>query len=300
MKGPKVKWADKIGNEGEALISLSLSRIALVTSYDKDFGIDFYCEALLKDSPTTYTPGKSFYVQAKGTEHFDERGGASISKTTLKYWLDRPSPVYLFVGDTKAEKTYWFSIEEKREWLYQKIIESDAETIYLKIDVDKELNKENFEDFNKQLESDIKVFYINMGIPQLEGEGYVKSIPIINFSETQRIRTFERVCHSILNLILSSMYNGDYSTGKRLSEGLIVLGYRNAISYLSLAQCQEELNETDESLHNYKETLRVINEDKDFLAEEKGLLQKKFVEKKIKEVSEKVKALEEGNKKKKK
>jgi hypothetical protein len=80
------------------------------------------------------SPSIPFYVQAKGTEHFDENWGASIKKTTIQYWLTRPFPVFLVAFDENDRNCYWMSIEEQRYALMNRLFKDTAKTLYLKMD----------------------------------------------------------------------------------------------------------------------------------------------------------------------
>lgn len=103
---------DKTGDKGEYLAALLLSEVALVNRYQKDWGLDFYCE--LRDHA-----GVSFYVQAKGSA----KPIYAITKPTISslpvncqtingYWLKQPSPVFVLMSDTTANKTYYALVDE--------------------------------------------------------------------------------------------------------------------------------------------------------------------------------------------
>jgi hypothetical protein len=93
---PRIPWTTRLGMIGEAQVKARLAYFSILTKYETDPGIDFYCELLENDSPSL-----PFYVQAKGTEHFDDKWGQSIPKSTLVYWLQQPSPVFLLVYDER-------------------------------------------------------------------------------------------------------------------------------------------------------------------------------------------------------
>ena len=94
IRNVRFTWEQRLGNIGESQIKGRLSYFSSVTKIDDDIGLDFYCQLLEDDSPTN-----EFFVQAKGTEHFDDNWNASIRKSTLVYWLWKPNPVYLVVYD---------------------------------------------------------------------------------------------------------------------------------------------------------------------------------------------------------
>jgi len=95
----KIPWETRLGDIGEDVIKSRLRYFAIPTKYERDVGIDFYCELLEKDSPSI-----PFYVQAKATEYFDKNWGASIKKRTTQYWLTRPFPVFLVVYDENNDE----------------------------------------------------------------------------------------------------------------------------------------------------------------------------------------------------
>jgi hypothetical protein len=74
--GIRVPWGTQLGTISEHEIQSRLSYLASTTKIRNDIGIDFYCELVENKAPTY-----EFYVQAKGTEHFDENWGQSIKKT---------------------------------------------------------------------------------------------------------------------------------------------------------------------------------------------------------------------------
>jgi hypothetical protein len=78
IRGPQIPWKTRLGMIGETQVKTRLAYFSIPTKYEIDPGIDFYCELLENDSPSL-----PFYIQAKGTEHFDDNGGQSIRKSTL-------------------------------------------------------------------------------------------------------------------------------------------------------------------------------------------------------------------------
>ena len=80
MGSVKFPWNQRKGYIAEEEIKKLLYYFSNPIKYDHDVGIDYYCELLENSSPTD-----SFYVQAKGTEHFDNDWGRSIKKSTIRY-----------------------------------------------------------------------------------------------------------------------------------------------------------------------------------------------------------------------
>ena len=58
-----IPWERRLGDFGESEIKGRLQRFSSVTKIETDVGIDFYCELIINDIPTT-----PFYVQAKSTD----------------------------------------------------------------------------------------------------------------------------------------------------------------------------------------------------------------------------------------
>lgn len=100
-------WEQRLGKVGESEIKGRLSYFSMVTKIEDDVGLDFYCQLVENDSQTN-----EFYIQAKGTEHFDDDWNASIKKSTLVYWLWKRNPVYLIVYHEPGGNCYWLSIED--------------------------------------------------------------------------------------------------------------------------------------------------------------------------------------------
>ena len=105
----QVPWNTRLGTVGESEVKARLAYFSIPTRYETDPGIDFYCELIENDSPST-----PFYVQAKGTEHFDNGWGQSIAKSTITYWLQQEFPVFLIVYNENDGNCYWKSIEDNR------------------------------------------------------------------------------------------------------------------------------------------------------------------------------------------
>ncbi len=122
-----IPWNRILGEKGATVIKSLLLGFSNPMEPPIDFGIDYYCEMF---SP----PPKAFYVQAKGTQHFDEKWGQSINRKTIELWLDQIYPVYLIVYDENDKNCYWMSIEEQRKDLAERLKRTNAETIYLTMD----------------------------------------------------------------------------------------------------------------------------------------------------------------------
>jgi hypothetical protein len=139
-----------------------------------DPGIDFYCERLENDSPSL-----PFYIQAKGTEHFDDNWGQSIPKSTLVYWPQQPFPVFLLVHDEPRGVCHWMSVEQLRYRLIKPIFTTDAATIYLKMDRSNvlEQGRDRNQGFIERIKEDTALVQLFRGQAVVRGDGYVKQLP---------------------------------------------------------------------------------------------------------------------------
>jgi tetratricopeptide (TPR) repeat protein len=184
LKLPKVQWKQRLGNIAEENALAGLSCFSNPMKHPTDIGIDFSCELLEQDQPTI-----TFYVQAKGTEEFDENWGRAIEKSTVRYWLTRLFPVYLVVFDPKEKQCYWKSIEEIRYWLLDKM-KSESNTIYIKVDRSHILQegKDQNTEFIEKIKEDFLLVQTWLGHAYLKGEGYVKRMPNPPRSELELAR----------------------------------------------------------------------------------------------------------------
>jgi tetratricopeptide (TPR) repeat protein len=194
-----IPWEIRLGAMGEAQIKGKLLYFSIPQKTEIDLGIDFYCELLVNDNPEM-----PFYVQAKGTEHFDKSFSVSIKKTTIRYWLSRPFPVFLIVYDGKNDECYWMAIEDYRYRLQEKLQLDNSETISFTLDRSRRLEKgkgANLEFKAKIAEGHISIQQFH-GHPQFEGDGYVKKVPKPPRSEIELARTIESIRISMYSLVV--------------------------------------------------------------------------------------------------
>lgn len=199
MSLPKVPWGERLGHIGELEIKKRLLCFSTVSKYEFDTGIDFYCELLVGDSPTI-----PFYVQAKGTEHFDDSWGQSIETTTILYWLYRDFPVFLVVYDKPSETCYWVSIEDKRHDLLSKM-RGSTNSAYLRVDRSNILydSRDRNHEFTKKVIEGTDLIQMCKGAPRAKGAGYVKQIPgpprsaqeVVNISDQTRMNLYSLIQH---------------------------------------------------------------------------------------------------------
>lgn len=107
---PKITKAGILGKTTEKRLESVLNQVANVTAVprESDLGIDFHCEVIdQKGHPT----GQTFSVQCKGSEipHSPDNTEISvqIKVSTINYWLQQKSPVFLIYGDSNSKVFYW-------------------------------------------------------------------------------------------------------------------------------------------------------------------------------------------------
>jgi hypothetical protein len=105
---PKRTKAQKIGESAAAILDATLSEFCNVVPVpqSRDLGIDFNCEVMDGESPTSLI----FHAQCKGKDEVNDNNGSisvSLKVTTINYWLSQRSPVFLFVYDRHSENFFW-------------------------------------------------------------------------------------------------------------------------------------------------------------------------------------------------
>lgn len=116
------KDQDVIGDAGEGLVRLLLSRIARVNPSTKDDGIDFTC--FLRAAR-----GCEFHVQSKGSDNPDYSEeyilSLPIKRTTIEgKWLPLASPVFVVMSDVRERSAYYVRVTPK---LYESVGGSSSE-----------------------------------------------------------------------------------------------------------------------------------------------------------------------------
>ena len=258
----KVTWENRLGDIGEDIIKSRLRRFSIPSKYDRDVGIDFYCELLEDDSPSL-----SFYVQAKGTEHFDDNWGASVKKTTIIYWLSRPFPVFLIVYDENSSDCSWKSIEDLRYELFEKLSKSDSATIYVRIDKQEALEKgrgknNKFIEKIKEGQRSIEQF---RGRPLFKGEGYVRYVPDPPRSEFEVRSVKENIRGSLYSLLIYYLFQQrDLKNAYLLGEFLTKFDRSHYNHFVWFGQINKELRRETEARKSFEEALRIGEGDKRF------------------------------------
>ncbi len=255
----KVPWETRLGKIGEAEIERRLASFSIPQKYDMDVGIDFYCE-LLKDS----IPSTPFYVQAKGTEHFDEKWGQRVKKSTIKYWLQQVFPVFLIVYDTNTDNCYWTSIEDLRYSLLEKVYKTGAKTIYIQIDKSHSLEKGKGEsdEFIRKIKDDLASIELFRGQPRFKGEGYVKVIPSPPRTQLELLRIRGNIRKYIYSLVLHYMRVEDLKTLYFLCDFLTKFDKSHYNHFVWFGTINRLLGNNEQAKRSFEEALEICERDK--------------------------------------
>jgi len=254
----KVTRKTRLGKIAEAEIERRLECFSIPQRYDIDAGIDFYVELLKDDTPST-----PFYVQAKGTEHFDNKWGQSIKKRTIKYWLQQVFPVFLIVYERNTDSCYWLSIEDLRYTLLEKVLETEAETIYIKMDKSHILAKgkgQNTE-FIKKIKDDLASIEQFRGYPQFRGEGYVKAIPSAPRSRLELLRTRGTVRKCLYSLVPYYMSISDPETAYILCDFLTKFDKSHYNHFVWFGLINRLLGNKEQARRSFEEALEICKRD---------------------------------------
>lgn len=258
----KVPWETRLGDIGEGEIKSRLKYFSIPSKYDRDVGIYFYCELLEDDSPSL-----PFYVQAKGTEYFDNNWGASVKKSTIIYWLSRLFAVFLIVYDEKSGDCYWMSIEDVRYSLFEKLSKAHGETIFLKIDKLQVLEKgrdknAKFVEKIKEGQRSIEQF---RGRPLFKGEGYVRIVPEPPRSEFEVRSIKENIRGSLYSLLIHYFFQQrDLKNAYLLGEFLTKFDKSHYNHFVWFGQINKILGRTEEARKNFEKALEICERDRKF------------------------------------
>ncbi len=258
ISGPRVPWTTRLGAIGESEIKTRLQYFAIPTKYELDVGIDFYCELLENESPST-----SFYVQAKGTEHFDQSWGASIEKSTVVYWLEKSFPVFLVVFDQNEEACYWMSIEDQRQSLMEGL-KTPSATIYFRMDKTRSLEKgrEANSTFVDKIRDGLISVEMWRGHAQLKGEGYVKTIPGAPRSNIELQRMKENVRINMYSLISHYYRSEDLDNVYSCCEFLVKFDKSHYNHFVWFAEVNQLQGNKDVAREYFRKALDICERDK--------------------------------------
>lgn len=257
---PKIPRFRRTGKGGEHEIASVLGYFANIMSPEHDVGFDFLCELLENNQPS----GNFFWVQAKTTEKFDENWTQRVDKKTITLWLKQFYPVFIILYEKSSDTVYWASVEEKRkEW--EPKLGDKRKTVEVLVDRSYKLqkNNENLE-FKKIVKRDIILANAVHGVPHMMGEGYVRSIPILQLSEVARRNIRHRIRLGFNYLIgdywLRSNPEEAYNLGKLLAS----FDKHHYDHFLVLARLCHQLGLDDEARDNYDSAIEVCKRDEEW------------------------------------
>lgn len=247
-----------MGAIGESEVKARLQYFSNPLKYELDVGIDFYCELLENDSPTT-----PFYVQAKSTGHFDPSWGASIDKSTIVYWLERQFPVFLVVHDENKGVCYWVSIEDFRQSLLDKL-KTSSTTIYIKVGALRTLEKgrEANEVFIRKIKDDQISVDLWRGHARFKGEGWVKTIPNAPRSDVELARIRENLRMNMYSLIQHYFESEKLDDAFNACEFLVKFDKSHYNHFVWLAILNQVRGNRSAARECYKQALDICERDK--------------------------------------
>jgi tetratricopeptide (TPR) repeat protein len=255
-------WEKRLGKASEHQIQSRLDYFSHTQKLENDVGIDFYCELIENKTPT-----HEFYVQAKGTEHFDENWRAIIKKSTIVYWLQKPNPVFLIVYDEPNDSCYWMSIEDYRFELIDKMKATVAKTISLVLNRTHTLEqgKDKNNEFIQKIKDNRLSIALFLGQAKFKGEGYVKQLPDPPRNKMELVRVRETVRTNLYSLVIHYFRVGDLKTAYSYCEFLAKFdptGHYNHFVWLGLINLEWGKKETAKK--NFERALWICKEDKNW------------------------------------
>jgi tetratricopeptide (TPR) repeat protein len=251
-------WEQRLGRVGAKEIESRLSYFSKTTSQEVDLGIDFHCELIEDDRPSII-----FLVQAKGTEHFKNGWSKGIKKSTILYWLQQRSPVYLIVDDEKDGNCYWMSIEDHRYSLFHKLSQKTSKTISIKLDRSHVLERgkdKNYE-FIEKIKDDLLSIQQFWGLPQPKGTGYVKRIPPPPRSDWELTQTRENIRMSLYSLVQHYMNKKDMQSTLLCCRFLGEFDKSHYNHFVWLGQIHREMGNYEEADESFNEALKICKRD---------------------------------------
>lgn len=257
---PKILRSKKLGTSAEAEIKGRLSYFSILAKPEPEMGIDFYCELLEGESPSS----KFFGVQAKGTRHFKDCWRGSIKKTTIEHWLRLSFPVFLVVYDENSGNCYWMSIVHNLKSLIEKM-QTNSRTISIKMDKSHLLEKgENKnDDLITTIKDDQAWISLFLGHPQF-GEGYVRTLPIVYLPETTRINLNEGVRTNLDFLINHCLLRNEIETAYFLCQFLTRFDKAHYDHFVTFGRINKFLGKKEEAKKSFEEARRICKEDKNW------------------------------------
>jgi hypothetical protein len=264
--GRRIPWSKRLGGIGESAIESRLKYFSnpMKPEPEHDVGIDFFCELSENGSPSS----KFFLVQAKGTQHFDNRWGRSFDKETIYFWLSQLFPVYIIVFDDGDKNCYWMSIEEQRGSLMERMRSSDTKTVYITIDRTKILRLDKNIEFVHKIKEDLESlnFRLNLvrGTPQFIGEGYVRAIPVIYLPENLITNIRERIRISMNYLIHNYLLRRNVANAYTLCEFLTRFDRGHYDHFVLFGKICRLLGKQEEACSSYSQAIEICKGDKNW------------------------------------
>lgn len=260
----KIPWSQQLGEIGESAITSVLAHFSNPMKPTFDVGIDFWCE-LIEDG---YPSHKFFLVQAKGTQHFDEKWGRSFDKDVIFSWLRQPFPLYIIVYDDVSKDCYWMSIEENRKNLIERIQNDETKTVHLAIDRKRILRADKSDEFVNRIKADLDSisFRQNLirGVPYFIGEGYVRTIPIIYLPDELIANIRERIRMSINYIVYNYLFRSDLTNAYLLCEFLTEFDKGHYDHFVLLGNICKSLGKTKEACSSFRQAIEICQKDENW------------------------------------
>jgi len=206
-----------------------------------------------------------FGVQVKSTSVFKDYFRLSIQKDLIQFWLTQPFPVYVVVYEESSDKCYWTSVEDNRkEWINE--FRKDTESITIRVDRTKVLEKGQNEAFIKKIEQDIVIVNASRGIPQFIGKGYegpyaIGYIPVLKLSDWARINLKGTIRYGLNYLITDSILRGNLPSAYSLGKVLTDFDHGHYDHFVLLARICRELGKKEEAKTNYEIAIQICKTD---------------------------------------
>lgn len=258
----RIPWNRRLGEIGQLAIKKRLSYFSNPMRPAIDIGIDFWCELIERDIPSS----RLFLVQAKGTRHFDEKWGHSFDREIIEFWLNQIYPVYLVIYDENDKNCYWMSIEEHRKSLIEKLESLDKKTVYITVDRSTVLKNERNDEFVERVKLDLDLIDFKLsliqGTPKLIGKGYVKRRPILKLpNEFVRVIR-DRIRIGMEYLVINySIFEKDLEQAYSLCKFLTEFDKSHYGHFVLFGQICRSLGKDEESLWGFQEAISICRRD---------------------------------------
>ena len=260
----RIPWNRRLGKIGELAIEKRLSYFSNPMKPTFDIGIDFWCELTEGNASSP----RIFLVQAKGTEHFDEKWGRSFYKETIDFWLNQFYPVYIIVYDEKDKNCYWMSIEEHRKNLTEKMRSLRKKTVYITMDRSNVLRDGQNNEFIRRVKQDWASIDFRLsliqGVPKLIGEGYVKRRPLLFLSKELVVNIHERIRISMNYLITHYLLKKELARAYSLSEVLTKFDKGHYDHFVLFGRICKSLGKLEVACSSYKQAIDICTRDKNW------------------------------------